>query len=149
MLGMQWIKLFHEVTNETLTSGAWRLLIVDGHESHITIESIEFCLSVNIVAYCLPAHSTHLLQPLGVRLFSPLQRPYGLQVDCVVRFGNVAVTKGNLLIAARNATYTENILSAWRGAGLIPFNGRHVLHKLTHRQGPSRVRSAIRTPHTP
>ena len=115
----------------------------DGHGSHITIEFVEFCLSVNIVAYCLPAHSTHLLQPLDVGLFSPLQKAYGVQVDRLVRFGNVVVTKGNFLpmiIIARTATYTKkNILSAWRGAGLIPFNSRHVLDKLTHAQAPPRA----------
>jgi len=145
MLGMEWIKHFHEVTKSTVMGGEWRLLIVDGHGSHITVEFVEFCLSVNIVAYCLPAHSTHLLQPLDVGLFSPLQKAYGIQVDRLVRFGNVAVTKGNflpMLIIARTATYTKkNILGAWRGAGLIPFNPRHVLDKLTHGQAPTKARA--------
>lgn len=116
---------------------------MDGHGSHITIEFIEFCLSVNIVAYCLPAHSTHLLQPLDVGLFSPLQKAYGKQVDRLVRFGNVAIHKGNflpMLVEARTATYTQkNILSAWRGAGLIPHNPRHVLDKLTHGPAPPKT----------
>ena len=71
---MEWLKHFHEVTKETVKSGAWRLLMVDGHASHITIEFMEFCLTVNIIVYCLPAHFTHLLQPLDVGLFSPLQK---------------------------------------------------------------------------
>jgi len=52
----------------------------------------------------------------------------------------VAVTKANLLpmlIVARTAIYTKkNILSAWREVGLIPFNPRQVLDKLTHGQAP-------------
>jgi len=55
MLEMEWIKHFHKVTKGTVMGGEWRLLIVDGHGSHITVEFVEFCLSVNIVAYCLPA----------------------------------------------------------------------------------------------
>jgi len=61
MLGMEWIKHFREVPKEIVMDGKWRLLIVDGHGSHITVEFVGFCLSINIVAYCLPAHSTHLL----------------------------------------------------------------------------------------
>ena len=76
MLGMEWIKHFHEVTKEIVTTGEWRLLIVDGHGSHVTVEFVEFCLRVNIVTYSLPAHSTHLLQPLDIGLFSPLQKAY-------------------------------------------------------------------------
>lgn len=39
-----------------------------------------------------------------------------------------------MLVEARQATYTEaNILAGWRGAGLIPFNARHILAKLPHR----------------
>lgn len=75
---MEWIKHFHEVTKGIVMGGEWRLLIIDGHRSHITVEFVEFCLSVNIITYCLPAHSTHLLQPLDVRLFSPLQKAYGV-----------------------------------------------------------------------
>ena len=39
-----------------------------------------------------------------------------------------------MLVAARKATYMpKNILGAWRGAGLIPHNPQHLLHKLTLR----------------
>jgi len=50
MLGMEWIKHFYKVTKSTIMGGECRLLIVDGHRSHITVEFVEFCLSVNIVA---------------------------------------------------------------------------------------------------
>ena len=113
------------------------MLIVDGYSSHISIEFIEFCLTVNIIAYYLPPHSTHLLQPLDVGLFSPLQKAYGKQVDHLIQFGNVMINKGNflpMLVAARKATYTpKNILGAWHGAGLILHNPWHVLDKLTLR----------------
>jgi len=152
-LGMEWIKHFHKVTKETVERGAWGLLIVHGHGSHVTIVFVEFCLTVNIIVYCLPAHSTHLLQPLDVGLSSPLQKVYGIQVDRLVRFGNVAVTKGNfllMLVSARTATYIKkNILSAWRGAGLIPFNPRHVLNKLTHGLVPPRAHATTPPPEPP
>ena len=76
-LGLAWVQHFHKMTKGSIKAGVYRMLIVDGHGSHISIEFIEFCLTVNIIAYCLPPHSTHLLQPLDVGLFSPLQKAYG------------------------------------------------------------------------
>ena len=35
--------------------GGFRLLIVDGHDSDVNMELIEFCLVPNIIAYRLPS----------------------------------------------------------------------------------------------
>lgn len=43
-----------------------RLLIVDGHYSDVTIEFMEYCEEHQVVPFCLPLHSTHLIQPLDV-----------------------------------------------------------------------------------
>ena len=45
------------------------LLILNGHSSHVSIEAIEFARSNNIHMLCLPAHTTHILQPLDVGVF--------------------------------------------------------------------------------
>ena len=133
-LGLEWLKHFDACTPK----GTNRLLILDGHGSHVNIEFIEYCLSTQIILYCLSSHSTHLLQPLDVGLFSPLQKYYGQEVDKLTRFGNITIRKGNflpMLVVAREAAFTKsNIMSAWRGAGLVPLNHRVVLAKLTHGQ---------------
>ena len=139
-LSIEWLKHFDIITRSRLTAAKqYRLLVLDGCEIHIHVEFIEYCLDNSIIIYCLPPHSTHLLQPLNVGLFSPLQKYYGKEVDKLVRYGNVAVNKGNflpMLVNARNQTYTkENIMGAWRGSGLIPPNSRAVLVKLpTYRE---------------
>ena len=46
--------------------------ILDGHASHFSWEFLSFCLEHNMLVLCLPPHSTHILQPLDVGLFSPL-----------------------------------------------------------------------------
>ena len=53
-----------------------RLLIIDGYASHVTTKAIRFCLSKNIILLCLPAHSTHILQPLNVGIFAALAALY-------------------------------------------------------------------------
>ena len=50
------------------------LLLVDGHKAHVTAELIETATANKVLVFCLPAHSSHLLQPLDLSLFEPLKR---------------------------------------------------------------------------
>ena len=47
----------------------YRILILDGQISHHSQDFIDHCERNKILALCLPAHSTHLLQPLDVGVF--------------------------------------------------------------------------------
>jgi hypothetical protein len=53
-----------------------RLLIVDGHLSHVNIAFIEFAITHKILLLVLPPHTTHRLQPLNVSIFGPLAQAY-------------------------------------------------------------------------
>lgn len=46
-----------------------KLLIFDGHNSHLTILLIEMAIANNVELFCLPSHTSHVLQPLDVRVF--------------------------------------------------------------------------------
>ena len=50
------------------------MLIEDGHASHISISVIEKARQSSIYILCLPAHTTHLLQPLDVGVFKSSRR---------------------------------------------------------------------------
>jgi len=63
-----------------------RILIFDGHVSHISTEAIRFCIKANIIALCLPRHSTHLLQPLDVGVFSSYAHYYKKELSKRCRF---------------------------------------------------------------
>jgi len=60
---------------------------VDSYYSHVTVEFMEYCEAHQILPYYLPPHSTHLLQPLDVGLFGPLQYYYSSAVDKVIHRG--------------------------------------------------------------
>lgn len=62
---LQWLKFFAENIPPTRPI----VLIQDGHASHISIEVIEFARANGIYILCLPAHTTHILQPLDVGVF--------------------------------------------------------------------------------
>jgi hypothetical protein len=69
VLSFKWLKHFDAQTRPL--NNEWRMLIIDGYRSHLTIEFVDFCykLNVKISVFLLLAHSTHLLQPLDIRVF--------------------------------------------------------------------------------
>ena len=67
---------------------------MDGHTSHVTWQFFDYCLEHNIIPLCLPPHSTHLLQPLDVGLFGPLQKHYGSVLDEWLSESNLGIHKG-------------------------------------------------------
>ena len=82
----------------------------------------------------MPAHSSHLLQPLDVGCFSPLKRAYGRQVESLIRDYINYITKLKFLPAFRAAydqsITKENICASFRGAGLVPYDLEVVILKL-------------------
>lgn len=83
-LGLDWLKHFDRSTR-SVTRGTHRLLILDGHSSHVTPEFDQYCVQNQIVTLCIPHHTSHLLQPLDVSCFSPLKHTYGQQVQELAR----------------------------------------------------------------
>ena len=75
----------------------WRLLIVDGHNSHFSVEFLTYFSDARIQLFCLPSHTTHILQPLDVGLFGPLQKYYGKRVENYLRLTGEGVSKRNFL----------------------------------------------------
>ena len=74
-----------------------RLLIVDGHNSHFSMDFLHFCQKNQIELFCLPPHTTHILQPLDVGLFVTLQSYYSRRVEEYLRLTGEAITKRNFL----------------------------------------------------
>jgi hypothetical protein len=132
-LGMKWLEHFNKHTKER-TIGAHRLLILDGHESHNSLEFQQYCKEAKIITLCMPPHSSHLLQPLDVGCFSPLKRAYGRQAEEMIRNGINHMTKIEFLPAFQQAysktIIKDNILGGFRGAGLVPHNPEVVISKL-------------------
>jgi len=116
----------------------WHLLVLDGHDSYTNYLFLDFAWRYRILVQVLPAHSSHLTQPLDIGLFSPLQSNYGkLVMDWSKGGGFPALHKSDfflILKIAREQTYTpQNIKSAWMGAGLVPYNKYKILN---HLKGP-------------
>jgi hypothetical protein len=132
-LALAWLKHFDAHTKAS-SAGAYRLLIIDGHESHCSVEFQDYCKENKIIALCMPPHSSHLLQPLDVVPYSLLKRHYGDGISLLARSRIHYINKDTFLPAFRTAfekTFTqENVCAGFRGAGLVPYNPDAVLSKL-------------------
>ena len=59
---------------------------MDGHNSHTSSEFLAALWHQHIVPFCLPAHSTHIMQPLDVSIFGPLTAAYQQAVADVSQY---------------------------------------------------------------
>ncbi|CEO61207.1 hypothetical protein PMG11_05506 [Penicillium brasilianum] len=103
-------KLFIPSTNSRVR-GRFRLLILDGHGSHLTPQFDRICAENDIIPLCMPAHSSHLLQPLDVGCFAVVKRAYGRFVSDLARTG-------------------YNHIDNFAASGLVPVDAERVLSKL-------------------
>jgi hypothetical protein len=110
------------------------MLVLDGHESHKSVEFEDYCKANNIITLCLPPHSSHITQPLDVGVFSSLKKAYGSEINMYSRVHVNHITKVEFFQAFRNAykkaMTKDNITGGFQGAGLIPFEPEAVLSKL-------------------
>lgn len=132
-IGTDWIEHFHKLTNDQ-NKGAYRLLILDGHTSHHSTQFELYCQKNNIITLCMPAHSSHILQPLDVSCFGPLKKAYGRQIEDLMKASITHITKEDFLPAFYTAFHDsmtkENIQGGFRGAGIIPFDPERVISTL-------------------
>ena len=134
-LYIEWLKECFEPETQKTQRGEYRMLLFDGHASHITSDAINFCEKKKIVLLYLPSHSTHLLQPLDVGVFSPFATAYKKGVMKTGRWGaQYSIDKIDFLKICQKARIEsiteENVQSAWRKAGLFPYNPDLVLQEL-------------------
>jgi hypothetical protein len=132
-LGLDWLKHFNEHTTNRST-GPYRLLILDGHESHQSTDFRAYYKEKNTIPLYMPPHSSHLLQPLNIGCFGPLKKAYGREIERLMRRSRTHITKTQFFPAfytAHKATIIErNIRGGFRGARLTPFNPENVISKL-------------------
>jgi hypothetical protein len=144
--GLSWLQQFDRDTTESAGYSP-RLLIVDGHGSHITEEFINYAISHRIWLAVFPPHSTHILQPLDVSVFSPLALAYSTALDRYIlqNHGFAGVTKRVFFSlfwpAWDKAVSIANIASGFEQTGIHPFNPSIVLQPLILNQESLRYRS--------
>jgi hypothetical protein len=132
--GFEWLRTVFEPESRQKSGNKPRLLIADGHSSHITGNMISLFIDNNIDLLILPPHCSHMLQPLDVGVFGPMKKYHGYETDKLVRAGITRFLRAEWVTLYQTirtkALSADNIYSAWRGAGLVPFCSGRVLNRL-------------------
>ena len=107
------------------------LLVQDGHSSHTSIELIEMARENNVTILCLPAHTSHILQPLNVGVFKSFKASFNKTCGNYMKQhpGRVITTDvlASMIAQAYPTSFTPvNVLSGFKKAGVYPFNPSEV-----------------------
>jgi DDE superfamily endonuclease len=136
-LALEWLDHFIEnahIPQRPRRRGQHCLLLMDGHGSHLTYDFIVKCYEYGIIPFCLPPHTTHILQPLDVCVFLPYKHWHQVVLLRKVQEGIFDFGKDDFLAAQPEikalAFKKSTILSAWRACGIVPWNPNHVLETL-------------------
>ena len=134
-LGLRWLEQVFNRETKTKARQSYRLLILDGHGSHVTMDFIKYCDDNRILLAVYPPHSTHTLQPLDVCMFKPLSSAYSAALaDFMYKCqGLSSITKRDFFCLFNQAWQTsfkpKTILSAFEKCGLNPFDPQRVLDR--------------------
>ncbi|KAL8356743.1 hypothetical protein RB601_001856 [Gaeumannomyces tritici] len=146
--GLEWLqKVFIPRTKPS--PPAPRLLILDGHGSHVTTKFMLLCFRNDIFLLYLPTHSSHVLQPLDLAVFSPLKQAYRKEIGFKALFTCLTVVKKRQFLSAyhhaRSVALTPHIiLSGWRASGLWPRNiAKPLISRFVLDGGPNSQRNQI------
>lgn len=132
-IGLQWLKEVFDPETKDKPGNRQRLLILDGHSSHVNEDFIETCISLRIHLLVLPPHSTHCLQPLNVGFFSPLSTAYTTAMNELftrslgLLYINKARFFGCFMKAWKKVAIATTIQRSFEKAGIEPLGRQMVL----------------------
>lgn len=121
----QWLTECFDPATKDRAKGDRRLLILDGHDTHVQASFLQACWDRNIVCLILPAHLTGIFQPLDVNFFNTLKLAYHRQVD-EYQLGSTAERASKAYFyrwcqrAWAETANSRQIRAAWHDAGLYP-----------------------------
>jgi hypothetical protein len=134
-IGLVWLKQVFDRSTKAKAQLSYRLLILDGHGSHLTKEYINHCDQNRILLMIYPPHSTHMLQPLDVVMFKPLSSAYSGEVAAFMERcqGLTSMSKRDfypMFMTVWKALFKEDtILKAFEATGLSPFEPEVILKR--------------------
>jgi len=110
-----------------------KLLILDGHKSHINIDVLNEAKNNNIHIICLPPHTSHILQPLDLGVFKHVKTEWRKIVqNFYVKNGLTNIEKENFPSLLNTLTkisfYRRHAVGGFEITGIFPLN-RHAISK--------------------
>ena len=137
-LGVAWLEQVFDPATKKKARRNFRLLIFDGHGSHVTQRFMNYCDHRRILVLVYPSHATHTLQPLDVSCFKPLSQSYSNEIikhNYTTR-GRIPIQKAgfiSLFWPAWVHTFgVDLILQAFAATGISPVNADVILDRFHH-----------------
>jgi hypothetical protein len=120
------------------------LILYDGHRSHISVDLVEWAKQQNIVLFVLPPHTSHILQPMDIGCFGPLQLKYAQECSKFARTHHRVVTRYDVCSLACKAYSFAlsplNLQASFNKAGIYPFkNSSSMVELLKSKIKPSEL----------
>ena len=141
ILAINWLEFFHFQTKNRRVRGQKRLLLFDGHGSHLTKEFIELCELWEIVPFIFPAHTTHLVQPLDGSPFRALKDAFRMKNNMIAQWGGDAEDKAfffrEIAGIRAQALKARTIRKAFADRGIYPLNSALVIDRLSAQRSPT------------
>ncbi|XP_065650696.1 uncharacterized protein LOC136078812 [Hydra vulgaris] len=120
----EWMK--HFIQNLKCSPANPVLLLLDKHESHVSIVCLDLAKKNGITMLSFPPHCSHKLQPLDRSVYRPLKRYYNTACDDWVVSNPRPITIYDIAAVVRKAhaqAFTLSYISAgFAVAGIEPFN---------------------------
>ena len=122
---VKWMNHFISIAKPTPQKKV--LLLLDGHTSHISLDSIELARIHGVIMICIPPHTSHKLQPLDRTFFGPLKSAYNSECDkWMVNHpgGRISFYEiGGLFASAYTRVASiDKAISGFRCTGCWPYN---------------------------
>ena len=140
ILAIDWLHFFQEHTRNRAGNSP-RLLLFDGHGSHLTWEFLHLCEQWNIIAFIFPPHTTHIVQPLDGSPFRALKERFRAKNNMIAQWGGDATDIGiffrEITSIRQQAISSRTIRKAFADRGFYPFNPAPVIERLDTARSPT------------
>lgn len=119
--------LKHFVQHVKPTKQSPVLLLLDNHETHLSIEGLNYAKNNGVVMLSFPPHCSHKLQPLDRSVFGPLKTFFNAACDGWMK-SNPGKTiciydiPSLVKLAFPRAATPSNIMAGFKVTGIYPFN---------------------------
>ena len=122
-LFFEWLQFF----DKNISPARPVLLIMDSHSSHLSPQVLEYAKSHQIILFTIPAHTSHILQPLDVGVFRPFKAAWRAELQTYkVNHPNSVPTRfdfHNFLTPVYEKCFIpSNIRGGFRKAGIYPLD---------------------------
>ena len=123
-IATDYLRLFDKQTREK-ANGRTRVLFLDGHSSHDSLELVDNARNKNIKILAYPSHTTHVLQGLDVVCFARLKEKHAQKIREFREDNNITLTHKFFLRtfgpAFLEAFTPETVRAAFSATGIYPF----------------------------